>query len=115
MKSALKNIGQFVLIMAVLLIGSAIAGHEAFAKQPTFLVPIIGRTVDGKYPRYDISGELDDANWSGNNNHTIYQMKDIREGLIYIDMKDVDKGVYVCEFVCKDKAGYIVGQNPQHK
>lgn len=87
---------------------------KAMAESPAVVsnpVNVIGSTKDGKYPIYDLSGELLDVNYRSSRS-IIYQPDDLVGRVNFIDMKDVDHG-YTCDFVCKDKEGHIVGLNPQ--
>ena len=77
-------------------------------------IPVVGKTADGKYPIYQLKGELDDFNWFSGN--IVYAPGDLLGNMVFVDMNDIKKGgEYSCAYVCKDRAGHIVGMNPAYK
>lgn len=77
-------------------------------------VPVVGKTADGKYDIYDLRGDLNDLNYVSSM-HIIYQPDDLPARIKFLDPADVKAGTYVCDFICKDKVGHVVGLNPNLK
>lgn len=75
-------------------------------------VPVIGRTKDGKYPRYDLKGDLDDINYFGITKPTVWPAGTLEGRLVHLKKEDLKRG-YECDWVCKDPEGYIVGLRPK--
>ena len=102
----------FIVLCAAAFVFNAEAGgaKKATVKNP---IKVTGKTADGRYNTYDLDGELDDLNYSSITGNIIYQPDDLPDRIPFISPKDTNKGVYVCEFVCKDAHGNIVGLNPQ--
>jgi hypothetical protein len=104
---AIKTVGA----VAIFFVAAFIAPHEADARTTDeFTIPVIGKTDDGKYSRFDLEGDLEDIKWFTNTTNYVYTSGDLLVRLPFIKKEDIDKGTYVCKFVCKDKEGYIVGQ-----
>lgn len=78
-------------------------------------VPATGRTADGKYPVYALEGGLEDLSYVSPRANTVYKPDDLLRRLVFLGESDTKGGQYQCEFVCKDRAGHIVGLNPQLK
>lgn len=101
-----------MLAFAIFFVAAAMAGHEAHA-QHKVEVPTIGKTDDGKYVVFDLKGDLTDITYFSGN--TVYSSGDLLLSLPYADPKDVKSGAIDCEFICKNKKGQVVGQNPMNK
>lgn len=84
------------------------AGHKQVFKS----IYIIGKTADGKYNVYNITGPLDDISYEVNNIQ--YSGGDLIRLLPAVDKADVGKTVQ-CETICKNAAGQVVGVNPAYK
>lgn len=122
MKSKKDNF-MGVLFVLSLLLASVLAARESGAQakpKPQAIrtldhpIPIVGKTADGKYPIYQLKGELDDFNWFSGS--IVYAPADLLGNMVFVDINDIKKGgEYVCEYVCKDKAGNIVGMNPAYR
>jgi hypothetical protein len=67
---------------------------------------------DGKYYVYPKLGNLDDLNWSYRGK--MYKPADIMKSMPAISPCDNGKNGYTCEFLCANKAGGIVGWNPNY-
>lgn len=112
-ESRIKVAARNVAIFAAFLAAAFIAPHEAHAKDSEALRPI-GKSQDGKYRVYNLEGGLSDVNWFATTT-TVYNSKFLAERIGYIQKNDVNNGQYVCEYVCKDKLGRIVGVNPAYQ
>jgi hypothetical protein len=101
------------VVFSIFFAAAFLAPHDADAKSTEPLlypVPIIGKTDDGKYLRYDLLGDVEDVKWFTNTTNIVYSGGDLLDRLEYIRKEDVKSGVYKCKFVCMDSKGYIVGQ-----
>lgn len=76
-------------------------------------IPTIGTTADGKYPIYQLEGELTDVNYKSG--ETLWTSGDLLTRIGYVDQADVNNNGYSCGFVCKDYQGHIVGIAPVYK
>lgn len=78
-------------------------------------IKVIGKTADGKYPVYNLEGELSDTDWKAGGR--IYTSGDLMKKLVFLDQADAfgPNHQYECEFVCVDKQKRIVGLNPNFK
>jgi hypothetical protein len=113
-KNLVKEALTFSLILALFALGSALAPHEAHAKGPGLKqIPTIGYTPEGKYPSYDLQGDLDDMWYMSGN--TKWEPQDLVGRMVYVDIKDVNKNGYKCDWICKDKYLNVVGLNPAIK
>lgn len=72
----------------------------------------VGKTADGKYNVYNVTGDLDDFNFKAGN--AMYSERDVIKYLNAVDAKDVGKTVK-CYTICKNAAGQVVGVNPSYK
>ena len=87
------------------------------AKEPAKLknpIASAGKTSDGKYPIYDLKGDLNDLNYASSNG-VVYNPDDLIGRINWLQPEDAKGGPYACEFICKDKAGHVVGLNPAWK
>lgn len=75
-------------------------------------IKVVGKTADGKYPIYELEGELNDTGYFSSG--VKWTANDLQSRLAYIAPEDVDHG-YSCDWVCKDSANHIVGLNPGRK
>jgi hypothetical protein len=98
-----------VILVAALTLSISASAQAKNVRNP---VPVVGKTADGRYPIYDIEGDLTDIAYSTSKS-TIYHPDELPERIGFISNKDAkNKAAYDCEFVCKDKAGHVVGMNP---
>jgi hypothetical protein len=74
------------------------------------IIKIKGKNADG-YPIYDIVGGLDDVNYHDSYSH-IFQPGDLVGLVKFASPKAVREHKIVCGWVCKDKAGNVVGIDP---
>lgn len=75
-------------------------------------IKIVGKTADGKYPIYQLEGDVDALSYFSPG--LVWTPNDLLTKLVYVDPADVDHG-YTCDWVCKDSANHIVGLNPGRK
>lgn len=85
--------------------------EAAYAKGVRNPVKVIGKSDDGKYPIYDLQGDLNDLNYQTSGN-IVYQPDDLPDRMVFLSPKDATGGAYKCEFICKDAKGRVVGLNP---
>lgn len=78
-------------------------------------VPVIGQTKDCKYPVYDLKGDLNDLTYFSRDGDTVWPPGVLLGRMVFLDPSDLKTGAYQCDYVCKDKAGRIVGMNPSYK
>ena len=76
-------------------------------------IKVIGVTADGKYPIYDLVGDETDTAYRAGS--VLFTSGDLVNKLVFLAPADVDKGVYTCEFICKDQKQRTVGINPSFK
>lgn len=106
-KNSIINVGIFLLLCS----GAVMAGSEANAAAPT--IPTLGKTADGKYPVYNLQGDLEDANYASPGR--VWQPDDLLKRMVFVDAADVKAGVAKCEWICKNRAQQVIGLNPQIK
>jgi hypothetical protein len=104
-----------VNLIAMFSVVLALTSSMVYAKQPSknAAISTAGKTADGKYPIYRLQGEIDDLTYMSDN--FVYQPNELIGKMEFIKKEDVNKGVYACGYVCKDKADHIVGINPAYK
>jgi len=108
---AIKKIVSFVALLLLLSAGGIMAGHEAHAApQP---IPTLGKTADGKYPVYNLQGDLEDLNYASPGK--VWQPDDLLKRMSFVEPADVKAGLVRCEWICKNRANQVVGLNPQIK
>lgn len=83
------------------------------AKKVQQSIPVIGKTADGKYPVYNLEGDLTDINYFSGN--TSWRSGDLLTRMVFLDPQDVNHGKYFCEYICKDGFQNVVGINPSFK
>ena len=124
----MKNFALNTLIASLFLSTSFIAPLEAQAADAVIQVtpatialakkkhriPAVGITADGKYNVWDLKGELNDINYSSLDDSLMWETSDIERMVPAINAADVGHG-YVCDFVCKNNRGQIVGIAPHLK
>lgn len=103
----MKSFALFVLFVVTQLVG---ASDYLLADEQ---IPVVGRTVDGKYPIYDLQGDLTDVNYFSGN--TVYTSGDLLPKMQFVDPQDMNAHGYACGFVCKDREGRTVGLSPAYK
>ncbi len=119
-----KYFKEAIALMALIVLFSAggimapidAAANDKAAKKVMTVenpIKIIGRSQDNRYPIYDLEGDLEDLNWSSNS--ILYTSQDLINRMEFITEQDRHSGVYECGLICKDKAGHVVGLNPQYK
>lgn len=111
MFNAIKKTVSWIALMLVLMAGGFMGGHEAHAAAPT--IPTLGKTADGKYPVYNLQGDLEDANYASPGR--VWQPDDLLKRMVFVDAADVKAGVARCEWICKNRAQQVIGLNPQIK
>lgn len=77
------------------------------------VLKIVGKTADGKYPIYELEGDVDDLRYMAPGG-VIWMPMDLLNRMVYLEPADVDHG-YTCDWVCKDNANHIVGLHPGRK
>lgn len=75
-------------------------------------IKVVGKTADGKYPIYELEGDLSDLKYFSPG--LAWTPDDLLTRLVYLEPADVDNR-YKCDWVCKDSANHIVGLNPAQK
>lgn len=112
---SLKELGKGLIFLSMLLLASAFAANESQAATnvpPSGKIKIIGKSMDGKYPIYDLYGELEDMKWRSAGK--LYKSDYLFDHLVFIDQADVGKP-YSCGIICKDGFQNVVGLNPAYK
>ncbi len=108
---ALKELLLSLFVFSVLVIPSLMAPREAVAESAQ--IKILGKDVNGKYPVYDVQGDLTDINYFSGD--YVFRSGELMNRLKFIQKQDVNANGYECEFICKDRAGNVVGINPAFK
>lgn len=111
MFSVIKKAAFWIGMMLLLSAGGIMGGVEANAAQPT--IPVMGKTADGKYPVYNLQGDLEDLNYASPGR--VWQPDDLLRRMTFVDAADVKAGTVRCEWICKNRANQVVGLNPQIK
>lgn len=111
-----KRIQSLCLNLAVFLLfcaGAVVGGQEAHAAGGG--IPVLGKTADGKYPVYNLQGDLDDLSYYSGN--TQWQPDDLfkKNRMSYVDPADVQRGLAQCEIICKNRQQQVIGLNPARK
>lgn len=90
--------------------------HDSHAKDPKQKnpIPTHGKTADGKYPIYDLKGDLADINYATSNG-VVYSPDGLVGRVEWLKPEDANTANYRCDFVCKDKNDRVVGLNPEWK
>lgn len=119
-----KKIPVFVQFAMMVLLADLLFFSFAHAKEAPVMqmlkwqnssspIKITGITDDGKYPVYDIEGDVTDLSYKAGN--FLYTSGDLVHMLVFLDPNDAKSKRYICEFLCKDKKGQAVGLNPSFK
>lgn len=107
-QSRFKTFMQFVLVLSILLFASFLAAKESHAAGAK--IPVIGKSADGKYPVYDLRGDLQDFDYFSPG--TKWTPNDLLTRMVFLDPRDVNNGKYKCAWICKDGFQNVVGLNP---
>ena len=113
MFNAIKRIALTIGLVLLLSAGGIMAGHEAHAAPPPQPIPTIGKTADGKYPVYNLKGDLEDLNYASPGK--VWQPDDLLKRMTFVDAADVKSAYARCELICKNRADQVIGLNPQIK
>lgn len=115
MRSKIKTCFSFLCLLALVSLSGFIAPMEAEAlslcKNNKNIIKIIGQTADGRYPIYQLRGDLSDFSYQSDSPDLVWRPSDLLTRLVYLDPNDVNKG-YECDWICKDEKGHVVGLNP---
>ncbi len=103
------------ILVAILLLGLMLYASipDAKAEGAPKTIPIIGLDVNHKYPVYDLEGDLTDLTYFSGD--YVYRSGDLFSRMKDIKKEDVNHNGYVCEFICKDSQGAVVGLNPEFR
>lgn len=103
------------VLIAILLLGIMLFASvpDAKAESAPKSIPIIGLDVNHKYPVYDLEGDLTDLTYFSGD--YVYRSGDLFSRMKDIKPEDVNHNGYVCEFICKDSQGAVVGLSPQFR
>jgi hypothetical protein len=88
------------------------ASQSSAATENGATIKIVGKTADGKYPIYELEGDVNALSYFSPG--LVWTPNDLLTRLAYLEPADVDHG-YTCDWVCKDSANHIVGLNPGRK
>jgi hypothetical protein len=106
-----KEVLMYVLLLALFSLPSVMAANEVESKATQ--IKILGKDVNGKYPVYDLDGDLTDVNYFSGN--YVFRSGELLDRVGFIEKGDVNRNGYECEFICKDKTGNVVGINPAYR
>lgn len=111
MLNVCKAISVYVLLLAILSLPSVMAAKEVESKATQ--IKILGKDIHGKYPVYDLDGDLTDVNYFSGN--YVFRSGELLDRMDFVQQADVNRNGYECEFICKDGAGNVVGINPAYR
>ncbi len=112
MFAAIKKTLEMIALLALLSAGAIMGGQEAHAAQPA-QIPTTGKTADGKYPVYNLQGDLEDLNYASPGK--VWQPEDLLKRMTFVNQADIKSGEVRCEWICKNRVNQVVGLNPQIK
>lgn len=75
-------------------------------------VLMLGYTADSKYKIYDLEGDINDFSYFAPRANRQYTPDELVGRMGWVDEADMKAGTYRCDFVCKNRAGQIVGLSP---
>lgn len=76
---------------------------------------IIGKTFDGKYPIYDLTGFYDDNKYYSFDNEWAWDAEWLRDNLPKVSEQYIEENpfdVHCSGYVCQDRYGSVIGASP---